>query len=78
MRSVWKGSFFKNNINLHKSSTVLNTFFKKKVSVHDGKVDKNITVDRSMIGLKIGEFVFTRKIGVLHKKKKVLKKKGKK
>jgi ribosomal protein S19 len=30
-----------------------------------------------MVGLKIGEFFFTRKMGVLHKKK-VLKKKGKK
>jgi hypothetical protein len=30
-----------------------------------------------MVGLKIGEFVFTRKMGVLHKKK-LLNKKGKK
>lgn len=49
---------------------------KKKFSVHDGKSVKHITVERSMVGLKIGEFVFTRKMGVLHKKK-VLKKKGK-
>lgn len=78
MRSVWKGFFFKNNISLHKSSTVLTTLLKKTVSVHDGKTYKGITVDRTMVGLKIGEFIFTRKIGVLHKKKKVLKKKGKK
>jgi ribosomal protein S19 len=56
----------------------LTTLLKKTVSVHDGKTDKCITVDRTMVGLKIGEFIFTRKIGVLHKKKKVLKKKGKK
>jgi ribosomal protein S19 len=77
MRSVWKGVFLKNNSHLHKSSTLLNTMLKKKFLVHDGKVSKAITVERSMVGLKIGEFVFTRKMGVLHKKK-VLKKKGKK
>lgn len=78
MRSIWRGFFFKNNINLHKSSTVLTTLLKKKISVHDGRISKNIAIDRSMVGLKIGEFIFTRKMGVLHKKKKVLKKKGKK
>lgn len=77
MRSIWKGFYLKNNASLHKSSTVLNTMLKKKFSVHDGKSVKHITVERSMVGLKIGEFVFTRKMGVLHKKK-VLKKKGKK
>lgn len=77
MRSIWKGFYLKNNANLHKSSTVLNTMLKKKFSVHDGKSIKHIIVERSMVGLKIGEFVFTRKMGVLHKKK-VLKKKGKK
>jgi ribosomal protein S19 len=50
---------------------------KKKVIVHDGKTYKSVLIDRIMVGLKIGEFVFTRKMGVLHKKK-VLKKKGKK
>jgi ribosomal protein S19 len=50
---------------------------KKKFTLHDGKSYKSILVDRSMVGLKIGEFIFTRKMGVLHKKK-VLKKKGKK
>jgi ribosomal protein S19 len=50
---------------------------KKKFNVYDGKSVKSVGIDRTMIGLKIGEFVFTRKMGVLHKKK-VLKKKGKK
>ena len=77
MRSIWKGCFFKNNNNLNKSSTVFNTMLKKKITVHDGKSYKSILVDRVMVGLKIGEFVFTRKMGALHKKK-VLKKKGKK
>ncbi len=78
MRSIWKGCFYKNNNNgLSKSSTVVNTMLKKKFTLHDGKSYKSILIDRSMVGLKIGEFVFTRKMGVLHKKK-VLKKKGKK
>lgn len=77
MRSIWKGFFLKNNSTLHKSSTLLNTTLKKKISVHDGKSIKLLVVDRAMIGLKIGGFIFTRKMGVVHKKK-VLKKKGKK
>mgnify|MGYP006195828617 FL=1 len=77
MRSVWKGCFYKNNNNLNKSSTVINTILKKKFTVHDGKSYKSVLIDQSMVGLKIGEFVFTRKMGVSHKKK-VLKKKGKK
>lgn len=77
MRAVWKGVFFKNNLYLNKSSTLLNTMLKKKFNIYDGKSTKSMVVDRVMVGLKIGEFVFTRKMGVLHKKK-VLKKKGKK
>lgn len=75
MRSAWKGLFFKNNSNLHKSSSLPNTMLKKKVLIYDGKAHKNILIDRFMIGLKIGEFVFTRKVGVLHKKKVSKKKK---
>lgn len=76
MRSNWKGCFLNNSVTLDKSSTVLNTMLKKKLFVHDGKAQKLITIERVMVGLKIGEFVFTRKIGVLHKKK--VNKKGKK
>lgn len=74
MRSVWKGCFYKNNNTLNKSSVVVNTILKKKFILHDGKSYKTVLIDRSMVGLKIGEFIFTRKMGVLHKKK-VLKKK---
>lgn len=78
MRSVWKGCFYKNNNNgLSKSSSVVNTMLKKKFILHDGKSYKPVLIDRSMVGLKVGEFVFTRKMGVLHKKKSI-KKKGKK
>lgn len=77
MRSVWKGCFYKNNNNLNKSSTVINTILKKNFILHDGKSYKSVFIDQSMVGLKIGEFIFTRKMGVLHKKK-VLKRKAKK
>jgi len=76
MRSAWKGLFLRNNSNLHKSSTLLNTMLKKAFMVHDGKSSKKVIVDRFMVGLKVGEFIFTRKMGALHKKK-VLKNKKK-
>ncbi len=49
----------------------------KKFFVNDGRASKFFAIERNMVGLKMGEFVFTRKMGVLHKKK-VLNKKGKK
>jgi ribosomal protein S19 len=76
MRSAWKGFFFKNQLVLHKSSTLLNTMLKQKFLVHDGRSSKALLVNQHMVGFKVGEFVFTRKMGVLHKKKKI--KKGKK
>jgi ribosomal protein S19 len=77
MRSSWKGYFIKNSEKLDNSSTLLNTMLKKKVLIYDGKSFKSLLVERKMIGLKVGEFIFTRKIGVTHKKK-VINKKGKK
>jgi ribosomal protein S19 len=37
---------------------------------------KNIVISEGMLGLKIGEFIFSRKFGKIHKKKE-LKSKGK-
>lgn len=48
---------------------------KKKFFLHDGKVKKIIFISRPHIGSKAGEFIFTRKVGVVHKKKKSKKKK---
>jgi ribosomal protein S19 len=62
---------------LDNSSTLLNTMLKQKLPVYDGKSFKLLVIERKMIGLKVGEFIFTRKIGVTHKKK-ILNKKGKK
>jgi ribosomal protein S19 len=50
---------------------------KKKFYIYTGKEQKLFTVDRQSIGLKVGEFVFTRKMGIIHKKKDK-NKKGKK
>lgn len=77
MRSVWKGLFIKNNLTLHKSSTLNAFMLKKKFLVNDGKNNKYLNIERNMVGSKLGEFIFTRKMGVLHKKK-VVNKKGKK
>jgi ribosomal protein S19 len=49
---------------------------KQKFLVHDGRSVKFLLVSEHMIGFKAGEFTFTRKMGVSHKKKKI--KKGKK
>jgi ribosomal protein S19 len=76
VRSVWKGFFTKNTSVLHKSSTLFNTMLKQKFLVHDGRSVKFLLVSEHMIGFKAGEFTFTRKMGVSHKKKKI--KKGKK
>jgi ribosomal protein S19 len=42
---------------------------KKKFYIYTGKEAKYFTVERQFIGLKLGQFVFTRKMGVIHKKK---------
>lgn len=78
MRSVWKGNFIKNKKFLDNSSTLLNVHLKKTFSVYDGKNNKSIIIERSMVGHKIGEFVFTRKMGAIHKKKVKVKKSSKK
>lgn len=77
MRSVWKGLYFKKGYVIRKSSTLLSFMLKKKFLVHDGKSFKQLLVERHMIGLKLGEFIFTRKMRIVHKKK-LLNKKGKK
>lgn len=80
MRSKWKGNFInlkKNNL-MGKNSMILNSFLRKEILIHNGKVIEPLIIKREMIGSKIGEFIFTRKIGVLHKKKNKNKMKKKK
>jgi len=51
---------------------------KKKIQTYNGKIFKSFFVTREMLGLKVGEFIITRKFGKLHKEKKTNKKKSKK
>jgi ribosomal protein S19 len=57
-----------NNI-IANNSYILNNLYKKKVKIYDGKNLKFFTITEGMLGLKAGEFVFSRKFGQLHKKK---------
>jgi ribosomal protein S19 len=66
------------NKNISNNSLILNNFLRKSFLIYNGKSFNTLLVKREMVGLKIGEFLFTRKIGVLHKKKnknKIVKKK---
>lgn len=78
MRSLWKGNFvsLKKKI-IGNDTVILNNFLRKTFLVYNGKTVSEFVVKRENIGFKAGEFVFTRKIGVQHKKKIKLKK-GKK
>lgn len=76
MRSIWKGHFLKSTQSINKSSIIFNAFFKKKFQLHNGKELKELVIDRLYVGHKFGEFVFTRKVGQIHKKK--IKSKGSK
>jgi len=75
MRSVWKGNILKQHGNIFfGNSTVLSSLFEKKILMYDGKQLKSFVITRGMLGLKVGEFVLTRKFGKLHKEKKISKK----
>lgn len=67
MRSKWKGYFFnKNNIN---KSIILKNLINKNIKIYNGKNFSNLIIKKQMVGFKVGEFIFTRKINVIHKKK---------
>jgi len=72
MRSNWKGLYFKisNNI-IQSNSYILSYLYKKKLKIHDGKSLKILLISEGLLGLKAGEFVFSRKFGQLHKKKQI-------
>ena len=44
---------------------------KKKFTLHDGKSYKSILIDRSMVGLKIGEFAFMQNPHLSSKNKQI-------
>lgn len=74
MRSMWKGNFvfFKKKY-IGNNTIILNEFLRKVFTIYNGKAFTEFIVKRENIGFKLGEFIFTRKVGVQHKKKVKLK-----
>ena len=81
-RSFWKPPYIKynlvndvlskkNNIKTKsRSSIILQSFIGSVLFVYTGRMYKKIIITENMVGHKLGEFAFTRKIGRIHMKKK--------
>lgn len=70
MRSSWKGNYFKfNKKYASKSSIIPVNFFHRKFFLYDGREMKSFLVEKQQLRHRFGEFLFTRKVGVVHKKK---------
>ena len=54
---------------MSRSSTILPSFIGLLFEVHTGKTFTKFYIDEKMIGHKLGEFAFTRKVGKIHIKK---------
>jgi len=88
-RSKWKSPFVHYNLldNIIKnksrsiirtksrSSVILQSFIGLVIEVYTGRMYNKVYIDEKMVGHKLGEFSFTRKMGRIHEKKG---KKGKK
>lgn len=82
-RSIWKPSyvnyFLINTILKNKkrtiirtkarSSTILQSFIGLNFAVYNGRKYVKFYIDRKMVGHKLGEFSFTRKVGRVHEKR---------
>ncbi len=83
VRSKWKVPFVDYNLlkNIIKnkkrfvirtksrSSIILQSFIGLVIQVYTGRKYVNVYVNEKMVGCKLGEFSFTRKIGKIHQKK---------
>lgn len=69
MRSLWKGFFIDLNHIQKLNNAVTYIFLNKTLSLYNGRKLFNILIKTNMLFLKIGTFIFTRKIVVKHKKK---------
>ena len=49
-----------------RSSVILPNFVGKTIHIHTGKIYRKILITIDMVGHKLGEFAFTRKIGRIH------------
>lgn len=91
VRSIWKPNYLDYNLvntvlnnrskgivrTMSRSSTILQSFVGLTFEVYTGKSYTKIYIDEKMVGHKLGEFSFTRKIGKIHEKKnnkKIIKK----
>lgn len=52
-----------------RASTILQSFVGLVFKVYNGHVYSNVYIDEKMVGHKLGEFSFTRKLGRIHEKK---------
>jgi small subunit ribosomal protein S19 len=52
-----------------RSSVILQSFVGLIFEVYTGRVYSKVYIDEKMIGHKLGEFSFTRKLGRIHEKK---------
>jgi len=52
-----------------RSSTILQSFIGLVIAVYTGRMYNNVYIDEKMVGHKLGEFSFTRKLGRIHEKK---------
>lgn len=82
-RSQWKAPFVNSQIikliskskdrqivrTNSRSSTILKSFIGLIFEIHTGKQYTKIYIDEKMVGHKLGEFAFTRKLGRIHEKK---------
>ena len=85
VRSRWKAPFVSykllDDIILNKkrsiirtrsrSSTILNSFIGLIFEVYTGRLYKKVYIDEKMVGHKLGEFSYTRKLGYIHQKKTI-------
>ncbi len=92
VRSIWKPNYLDYNLvnavlnnknksiikTMSRSSTILQSFVGLTFEVYTGKSYTKIYIDEKMVGHKLGEFSFTRKIGKIHEKKNKKKKNIKK
>jgi ribosomal protein S19 len=87
MRSIWKGPYINNNLYnniIHnrriipikdKSSVIFPEMINKEYKIYNGYQFKKLKILETMIGYKLGEFIFSKKRCVYRKKKKGTKKK---
>ena len=62
-------------LNLNKNSIILPYIVGQKISIYNGKNFIDLKITDKMVGFKLGNFVFTRKVGKIHN---LSKKKGSK